>query len=386
MGATGNMTYKKNNFDDYEENENYETEDDFEETETDEFEDKEDSVLENQFFSDDEFDDDNLEEVNNFVDNGMSEEEDEFDDDDTEDETIPIDIQPFYDKDNPADFVQIMEDYHSGKKYKEEAACEKALVALEGLVRHIVRTKYARYSNRYFEDLLQQGRLGIFKGMESYDPTKSKPATYFYYYILHEMQEWINSMVNKTTSHYDSSVRKIKKAIEKYTRENRSYTAIDIAIDTGLPMQTVEHSLGLINSGESSMEGLESLSSLAAEEKSPEQIYLDEERIRVLDAAILQCLTEEEAHIIELTYGIHGYQMLPIKMISKEMDMPTDRIRKYQATARAKLRQNKALRDFNTDMLRDIIIEIDEENAVPLMIDFDMDAALEIMKDVEIDF
>ena len=365
------MTYKRQNYDDYNENDLYddEREDDFADEENEEEERERDQFEIN---TEDIYDDD-------------------IDDSDEDDDSIVDKLQPFYDKDNPVDFIQIMKDYRSGSRYKEEAACEKALISLEGLIRHIIKTKYAKHSNQYYDDLLQQGRLGICKGMPSYDPTQSKPATFFYYYILHEMQEFINTMVNKTTSHYDASVRKIKKIIDRYTREGREYTAVDIAIDTELPLQTVEQSLQLINSSETSIEGMpNSIGSLEnilpSAEKSPEQLYIEEENLHVLDQAIHDYLDAQETRVIELIYGIHGQQRMPNKMISKELDMPSDRIRRIQSTALSKLRHCKELKYFHRDMLRDTLIEIDEDTAIPLLSDVDLDAALEIMKDVEIDF
>ena len=360
------MTYKKRNYDEYEENDFYD-----ESNEREEIEDIND-VTEDEKISEEEYDDD------------------DFDDSEDED-SLPAKLQPFYDKSNPTDFVQIMKDYKSGNRDKESAACEQALISLEGLIRHIIKTKYAKYSARFFDDLLQQGRLGVCKGLTSYDPSQSKPATFFYYYILHEMQEWVNSMINKTTSHYDASMRKIKKVIDKYQKEGRHYTAVDIAIDTNLPLQTVEQSIQMINSSETSIEGmLDSIGSLEnilpSTEKSPEQLFLEEENVRVLDEAINRYLDEQETRVIELMYGIHGCPIMSNKMISKKLDMPTDRIRRFQITALCKLRQCKELKYFHRDMLKDTLIEIDEDNAVPLLSDINLDDALEIMKDVDIDF
>lgn len=345
-----------------------------------------DDYDENDIYDDDDYLEEDEEEKDPYDEDDDDEEYDESDD-----SFDNVNLLPTYDKDNPVDFIKLMEDYNSGVPYKVEAACELAVSSLDGLVRAMIREKYSRYSRRHFDDLLQQGRLGICKGLSSYDPTKGKPSTYFYFCILHEMQEWLNLMVNKTTSHYDGSVRKIKKVIEKYKARSESYTAIDLAIETELPLQTIERSLDIINASETSFEGgfdsmagLENI--LMSDEKSPEQIFIEEENLRILDNAMHRCLDTQEIRVIELTYGIHGVTPLTNKAISKEMNLPSDRIRRYLVSALCKLRHSKELRSIHSDMLRDTFVEINEEDVIPMISDADLDLTLDVMKDVEIDF
>ena len=375
------MTYRNHNYDDYyekdrddllAENENLFEEDDEEKKKDGSFEDEE---KKESSYEDDEYADD--------------EDNDDDDDDDFAEIEAP---QFFYDKNNPVDFTELMKDYNSGISWKMDAASDKAIKALDGWIRSIIHKKYSRYARRYFDDLLQQGYLGVCKGLKAYDPGKSKPSTFFYYYILHEMQDWINTMVNKTTSHYDACVRKIKKIIDRYNEEGRPYTVIDISIEAKIPVQTVEESLQIINGGELSIDSsIDTTNSslehiLPSEEKTPEQIYIEQENLLILDEAIHRYLDVEEVRVIELMFGIHGCAKLNNKAISKELDMPTDKIRRYQVSAFCKLRNSKELRSLHKDMLRNTLLEIDEENAIPLLSDIDLDAALDIMKDVEIDF
>ena len=337
----------------------------------------------NEAYYDEDFkEDDDQESEEEYEDNDVFDGED-IDDDDA----VIAELPPAYDKDNPVDFVQLMQDYRSENPYKEEMAVDKAVRSLEGLIRHIIKKKYAQYANQWYEDLLQSGRLGVCNSLPMYDPEKSKPSTYFYRHILHEMHSFINEMVNKTSSHYDASVRKIKKVISKYNKEGRPYTAIDISIDTGLPVQTIEQSLLLINSSETSIDGpSNALGYMQSDDKPLDQQYVEEEELRALEAAMAHNLDDVEIRILEMVYGIHGQPQMNTKEISKEVGLPTDRVRKYAVTARYKLRESKELKSIRADLLKNTFLEVDEENAIPLLAGEDLDAALEIMRNVEIDF
>lgn len=371
-GIDGSMKGKRQKYEDYYNDEDFfEEDEDLLEEETEE---------ETEYNAEDEYD-----EFEN--DDDFEEEDDEFDED-----FSPTKASSFYDKQNPADFIKIMEDYNSGDPVKIEAACEKAVKEMDGMIRSIIRTKYSRYCKQHYEDLLQQGYFGVCKGLATLDPTRGRASTYLYRYIVHEMQEYINTMVNRTTSHYDACVRKIKKVLDKYARENRSYTPLDISIDTNIPMETVEKSLHIIYSGELSMDGkldpeegaLEDM--IPSNEKTPEQFYIEQENLIKLDEAIHRYLDIEEIKVIELLFGIHGCEEMNNKMISKKLNMTSDKIRRCQVSALCKLRQCKELRSLHADMFRDVAFEVDEENAIPLISDVDLDAALDIMKDVEINF
>lgn len=364
------MARRKNNYTDYSEDEDYEMNEDYYEN----YENEEDE------------DDDKERENYNYC--------DDVDDETDEDENVDTELTKkgltLYDKNNPVDFFQIVADYHSGNPYKEGLACEKAVNSLEGLIRHIINTKFARYRFMY-DDMLQQGRLAVCIALPDFNPEKSKPSTFFFYYIQHEIQDLINSQVNKTTAHYDINSKKIKKVIEEYVREGRKYTATDIAIDTKLPMQTIEQALNLLNTRETSYEGaVESAGGLdpilPSDEKSPEQWFIEMENVRALDKAMHNNLDLVETRVIEMTYGINGSNIYANKEISKVLKIPSDRVRRILVSAQCKLRQSKELKSIHADMLKDNIIEINEEDAVPLLSDIDLDEALEILKCVDIDF
>lgn len=301
--------------------------------------------------------------------------------------TLPT---PRYDKNNPLDFNIIMEDYHSNDPVRVEKAMNKVVDELGGLIYSIIKKKYARYSRKYFEDLVQQGNLGIFKGMREYDPQKGKPSTFFCYYIIHEIQDFINVNVNRTSTHYDASTRKIKKIIEGYRSDNREYSVTDLAIDTGLPFETIEESLKILNKTEISFENatdcpgsLDAI--LPSDEKSPEEELLNNENTVMVNAAIGKTLTPIERTIVELHYGLNDNERMTIKKISKKLDMPTDKIKRNLTMALSKLKHSN-LRLLHPDLLIPVDDVKNDDNLIPIISDEYADIALENMKDIEIDF
>ena len=395
------MTYKKRNYTDYDDEEYDDIDDIGEEEERDLYFDEERDPVnsEDAEDSEDSEDDYEREDRRELYDSGDSYNEDDEDDlgldysddrreSDEELEKIAAKT-PKKGKDKPVDWFKLMEDYHSDDKQKIDAAGTIAINELEWLVLHILRKKYGRYAKRWFDDLKQSGYCGICKGLATYDPNEAKPSTYFYYYILHEMQDFINSQINKTTSHYDASIRKIKKAIEKYKAASRDYDLTDIAVDTGLPMETIKRCMQIINSTETSLEnsGDRPIANfIPSDEKTPEQLVIEEEKKQTLEMAIRKCLDPLEIRVLEMTFGIHGCQKENTKTISLILNIPSDHVRRCLSSAYGKLRRNKELRLVHSDNFRTTLIEIDDENVIPYIPHDELDAALESLRDVDIDF
>ena len=141
-------------------------------------------------------------------------------------------------------FIDIMNRYHSKNPAIKANAMEDALKELEGYVHHIIKKQYSTYG-KYYDDLVQEGKIGIICGLEKYDPLKSKPSTFFNFYIIHEMSKFVDTIVNRTTSHYSANLSKINKVIDKFAKEGREWTAADIAIELNMNMETVIQCLAI---------------------------------------------------------------------------------------------------------------------------------------------
>lgn len=250
-------------------------------------------------------------------------------------------------------FIGICEKYNSGDPVLRQESLNEAIDELRSFVHYVIKKKYSTYGKHY-EDLVQEGYIGIMKGMEKYDPTKSLPTTFFNLYIIHEMSKFIDTEVNKTTSHYSSNLTKINRVIDKFEAQSKKWTPTDIAVETGLNMETVIQCLHIKEyKNEMYYENDEILEANISERTpSPEQAYIENEKLEVLYNSI-STLLPEEIQVLKYRYGLAGSKTISYKEIAKEMNISIEKVRKYRHDAIRKLRHKAGMRNVFRDYIND---------------------------------
>lgn len=243
-------------------------------------------------------------------------------------------------------FFQIMEDYHSGNSVKQKDALERAMKELEGFIHLIIKRSYSTYTKKYFYDLLQEGYLGVAVGMQKYDPSKSMPSTFFYPYIKHEMQGFITRNVDKTTSHYSTNIKKINKVITEFEERGIAYTNVDIALQTGMTLETVDQSMAIrkyrdevhidacpVNIIDNELE--------ENRRKTPEDELIAEETTQTIYRTIATLLTEDEISVLQYRFGLFDTDPISEGEIAKKVQMPKDKVKRLLNRAIRKLRSSE---------------------------------------------
>ena len=312
-------------------------------------------------------------------DNSYSDDEEDFDYEDCSDltendseENFLKEIEQEFEKNESQkyDFTKIMELYHNGNDEEKQIAKEQAINSLTGIIHLIIRQHYITYRKNYYFDLVSEGTLGILKGLGTYNPERSKPSTFFYPYIMHEMQSFIDSTVNKTTAHYSSNIRKINKKINELMVENKDYDEVTLAEMTGLSMETIRQALAIRSRRDEinydcSTEAFINNNTTNNPVLSPEESYLEKEKNDIIYNTLDARLTEIEKSILELSFGLNDNPNVSNKEISRRLDIPIDKVKKYYASALRKLRESE-LKMIHSDNLKE-----DEnftlENEVPIL-------------------
>lgn len=248
-----------------------------------------------------------------------------------------------------------MKDYHSGDAKKRENAITQAMKQLEGLVKVIIRRNYSTYSKKYYRDLMQEGNIGIMEGLKKYDAEISMPATFFYRYIVHEIQQFITKNVDKTTAHYSTNIKKINKAIDDLTERGINWTIPDIAMQTGLTIETVEQSMSIRKRRDEVH--IEACQTNVIDEgilndrfQTPESAIVEQEEEEIIDSVLRKYLTPVEFFIIENSFGLHDKSVMSERDIAKKLDIGKDKVKKILNSAIRKLRSSE-LRLFFQDNL-----------------------------------
>ena len=337
---------------------------------------------------DDEIDEQNINEISGAEDEYFESEAACYNEDEQSFGQIASAAKKFEKESVQQSFVKIMEKYHSNDPVKRDEALSEAIALLDGFVHLIIKRSYYSYAKKYFADLIQEGYLGIVVGMEKYDPNISMPTTYFFPYIKHEMQGFITRNVDKTTSHYSSNIRKINKAIEVFERNNQQYTNIDIAIQAGMTIETVNQSMAIRNyRDEVHIDGCPGSvidDKTTQKVQTPEEAYLEREQNDIIQRSIAGVLTDDEIFVLERRFGINNQKVISEAEIAKIMHIPKDKVKKLLNGSIRKLK-NSELSYLFKDQLKEQQSLIEESciSFVPKEI-----AELEIaqMEAVEIDF
>lgn len=243
---------------------------------------------------------------------------------------------------------KIMSDYReakeTGNKRLEDNALERLIKLLDKLVIDVINKSFSSCKNRYFEDLLQAGRMAIIKDAPKYDESVSMPSTYFKNRILHAMIELMDGE-NGYTIHYGAEIRKINEAKKELEKNDVEATPENISNYTGITIKNVITAMDIKEKSllkyATSDDEYESMLNNHAD--SPERIVetmMDEEIIHNAVAS----LPFEERVVVTCKYGI-GCDPMKNKEISDNFGIPLDSIRSTLNKALATLKKSQAMRN-----------------------------------------
>lgn len=240
------------------------------------------------------------------------------------------------------DFKALVDTYMRGLTLVNQAK-EEMTIKLDMFIYYVIERNFNTFK-KYTKDLYQEGIVGILKGIDTYNPEKSKPTTFFYIYIVHEMTEFINLNINKTTSHYSANIIKVKKAMNRFEREGRKPTIKDIAQETGISAETIAQAINIMeSSNEVHYDTVDYLDSQMSQRyASPEEEYLKNETTRLIQEAI-DALPENEANVIRLKYGLSGDAPMSYKNISLQLGIQIDQVKKLNSAGIRKLRRSRII-------------------------------------------
>lgn len=239
---------------------------------------------------------------------------------------------------------------------------------LSGLIYSIGHKKFGSYmqNKQEIRELVNAAWCGVFQAADSYDATRSAPSTFFYRHIVHEMSEYINRFIHKSSS-YNMIVRnEIKAATERLKARGIDCPRIlDIAYESGLKASAVRKALDCADYAETrsfdamtvdpseysssgkrhkSRDQYETSSSTVDAYSNPFAVVSRREDADALGRA-LAGLTETQRDIICRLFGI-GYPKQNYATIFAETGIPTNEIKIIQNRAMTRLRNNTDLCRF----------------------------------------
>lgn len=219
--------------------------------------------------------------------------------------------------------------------------------------------KAYRSSGIPFEDLIQEGAIGLMTAAERFDPKRGyRFSTYATQWIRQAIGRAVDNKAKsiRLPAHVSESLRKIDKARSEMRRElGEDPTPEQLAVRTGISTRKV---CSLLNTTQEPIsldmpvgdEENTSLGSLLYDKTSPDpqEELIDAEMREEIDC-LLGSLDDREQLIMRKRFGFDGEDTYVLQQIGEELNISRERVRQIEAQALRKLRsaaRKRKLRDY----------------------------------------